>query len=80
MSNAALDILRARQTAISNDVAIKMERFNELENETKGLLSNMYTLQSALETIKAAIQLLERDLPNESSPTRTTSKSKKVTS
>ncbi len=80
MSNAALDILRARHTAISNDVAIKMERFSELESELLGLQTNIITLQSALETIKAAIELLEKELPNESTTTRTSSKSKKATS
>lgn len=80
MSNAAIDILKARQTAISNDVAIKMERLSEIDTERSGLYSNIESLTSALVTIKDAIALLEKDIPNESTQSRTTSKSKKATS
>lgn len=80
MSNAALDILRARQTAISNDVAIKMQEYDKLNDDLKQLTNNITSLQSALVTIKEAILILQKDLPNESTQPRTTSKSKKATS
>lgn len=80
MSNAAIDILRARQTAISNDVAIKLSQYNELHNDLAQLTNNITSLKKALDTIKDAIELLEKDAPNESTTTRNTSKSKKATS
>ena len=80
MSNAAIDILKARQTAISNDVAIKQEKLKELQKEVNDLQYNTLVLNQALQTIKDAIELLEKDAPNEPTSTRTTSKSKKATS
>lgn len=80
MSNAAIDILKARQTAISNDVAIKMDQYNQLHDDLAQLTNNITSLQSALLTIKEAILILEQDGPNEPTQSRTTSKSKKATS
>jgi uncharacterized protein YlxW (UPF0749 family) len=81
MSNAALDILRARQIAISNDVAIKKEKMQELESELKSIRENVYTLQYALETIKNAVELLEKEnIDEQSSQSRSTRKSKKTES
>lgn len=80
MSNAAIDILKARQTAISNDVAIKELHYEQLDKEMVDVANNIVSLKRALLTIKDAIELLEKDAPNEPTQSRTTSKSKKATS
>ena len=79
MSNAALDILNARYTAISNDLKIRETEYIQRQDEINNLVDNIAKLQSALIDIGLAIKTIEGKL-NESTQSRTTSKSKKATS
>lgn len=78
MSNAALDILGARYTAISNDLNIKEQERITRMSEYENLIDNIAKLQNALIDIGLAIKTIEGKL-NESTQSRTTSKSKKTT-
>lgn len=78
MSNAALDILNSRYTAISNDLKIKEQEYIQRQDEINNLVDNIAKLQNALVDIGLAIKIVEGKL-NESTQSRTTSKSKKAT-
>ena len=78
MSNAALDILNSRYTAISNDLKIKEQEYIQRQDEINNLVDNIAKLQNALIDIGLAIKTIEGKL-NESTQSRNTSKSKKAT-